>query len=138
VSKLLLHPGWLVGTEVKHGEINILKELEPEMVEQQLADNGPALHSLRKTKRVRYQMEVFSDFYSEILQGLSSRCESRPRNFGSDARQFRFSRVLTDVLQSKINLLPWLNNWRRQVTNLAAVATLQQQYLNLETRKKLS
>ncbi|MBV8885767.1 MAG: CHAD domain-containing protein, partial [Chroococcidiopsidaceae cyanobacterium CP_BM_RX_35] len=47
VSKLLLHPGWLVGTEVKKGEIDIPKQLSPQMVEQQLAAQGPVLHSLR-------------------------------------------------------------------------------------------
>jgi len=54
-----------VGTEVNQGEINILKELEPEMVEQQLAAQGPALHSLRGKPRRTLSDGGICDFYSE-------------------------------------------------------------------------
>jgi len=98
-----------VGTEVKHRLTSL--ELEPEMVEQQLADNGPALHSLRKeTKRVRYQMEVLA------TSTLNPYIIWPSRNFGSDARQLRLAEFLTDVgLKLNVCFPPWLNNWRRQV-----------------------
>ena len=139
VSKLLLHPGWLVGTEVKHGEINILRELKPKMVEQQLADNGPSLHSLRKeTKRIRYQMEVFSDFYSGSYKIYLQDVKAIQEILGQMQDSFVLAEFLTDVLQSKIKrLLPTLAEQLTQTSYQAwhQWQPLQQQYLNLETRK---
>ncbi|BAY25222.1 CHAD domain-containing protein [Calothrix sp. NIES-2100] len=66
VSQFFLHPGWLVGTEFVKSELKIHHGWEAEKVEQQLTSQGEILHSLRKqAKRVRYQMELFSDLYSE-------------------------------------------------------------------------
>ena len=137
VSKLLLHPGWLVGTEVKEGEINIL-ELEPEMVEQQSAI-APVLHSLRKaTKRTRYQMEVFSDFYGDSYGAYLKEVKAIQEVLGQMQDTFVLAEFLTDVLQSEIkSLLPTLTEQLAQ-TNYQAWQQwqpLQQRYLNLETRK---
>ncbi len=64
VSHLLLHPGWLVGTKAENAEIQPLRNMSHEAIEQELALHGNLLHSLRKqTKRVRYQMELFTNFY---------------------------------------------------------------------------
>lgn len=139
VSKLLLHPGWLVGTEVKEGEIDILKELGPEMVKQQLATQGLALHSLRKeTKRIRYQMEVFSDFYGESYNAYLQDVKAIQEILGQMQDSFVLEEFLTDVLQSKIkSLLPTLASQLAQTSYQAwqQWQPLQQRYLNLETRK---
>lgn len=139
LSKLLLHPGWLVGTEVKKGEIDIVKHLEPEMVEQQLAAQGAALHSLRKeTKRIRYQMEVFSEFYGESYAAYLKDVKAIQENLGQMQDSFVLAEFLTDVLHSKIkNLLPTLANQLAQTSYQAwqEWQPLQQRYLNLETRK---
>ena len=139
VSKLLLHPGWLVGTEVKKGEVDILKQLEPEMVKQQLADQGSALHSLRKeTKRIRYQMEVFSDFYSEPYVAYLEDVKAIQEILGQIQDSFVLAEFLTDVLHSKIkSLLPTLAEQLAQTSYQAwqQWQPLQQRYLNLETRK---
>lgn len=64
VSKLFLHPGWLVGVSAKNGEISFTNTLTLGELGELLAEQGLMLHSLRKeAKRVRYQMELFTEFY---------------------------------------------------------------------------
>ncbi|QIR36501.1 CHAD domain-containing protein [Tolypothrix sp. PCC 7910] len=66
VSQFLLHPGWLVGTEVVESQFKVRTDWGAKKVEQHLANEGEKLHSLRKqAKRVRYQMDLFADLYSE-------------------------------------------------------------------------
>lgn len=58
ISELFLHPGWHVGrTQTDFISLEILEEI--------LNKQGKLLHSLRKqTKQVRYQMDLFTGFYS--------------------------------------------------------------------------
>ncbi|AFZ03056.1 CHAD domain-containing protein [Calothrix sp. PCC 6303] len=59
LSRLLLHPGLLVGTKVADDA----KQTE---IEQEITANSEALHSLRKqAKHLRYQMELFVELYDE-------------------------------------------------------------------------
>ncbi|WP_250121713.1 CHAD domain-containing protein [Chroococcidiopsis sp. CCMEE 29] len=138
VSKLLLHPGWLVGTDIKQGEIEVLEE-SPEKVEQLLADQGEVLHSLRKaTKRIRYQMEVFSDFYGSSYQAYLNDMKTIQEILGQIQDSFVLAEFLTAALQSKIkNSLPTLAHQLAQTRYPAwqKWQTLQQRYLNLEIRK---
>lgn len=89
ISQLLIHPAWLVGVtwssadefdqeklgqDCSSGGSNGLieatclgnhQEPDPEELQRQ----GSVLHELRKqTKRVRYQMELFTDFFGEDYQ----------------------------------------------------------------------
>lgn len=138
VSKLFLHPGWLVGTKVKKGEIDIHKDLQPETL-QQLTDRGTALHSLRKeTKRLRYQMEVFSNFYSESYEAYLQDVKTIQEILGQMQDSLVLAEFLTDVSQSELkSLLPTLTEQLTQTSYQAwqQWQPLQQQYLNLETRK---
>lgn len=138
VSNLLLHPGWLVGTTVKEGEIDVLR-VEPEIVEQQLAGQGAVLHSLRKeTKRVRYQMEVFSDFYGSTYQAYLEDVKAIQALLGEIQDTVVLSEFLTDVMASKIkSVFPTLAEQLAQASYKAwqQWQTLQQRYLNLEIRK---
>ncbi len=139
VSKLFLHPGWLVGTEVKEGEIGILKELSPEMVEQQLAEQGLVLHSLRKeAKRIRYQMEVFADFYGSDYEAYLEDVKAIQGILGQIQDGFVLAEFLTDALKSEIKtILPTLASSLAQTSYAAwqQWQTLQQRYLNPETRR---
>jgi CHAD domain-containing protein len=57
-SRLLLHPGWLVGIDCQKTDIETL-----------LQKQGIVLHELRKeAKRSRYNMELFTEFYGDIYQ----------------------------------------------------------------------
>ena len=139
VSKLLLHPGWLVGTEVKEGEIDILKELAPETVEQQLATQGPMLHSLRKeTKRIRYQMEVFSDFYGESYDAYLKDVKAIQGILGQIQDSFVLAEFLTNALNSEIKtVLPTLASSLAQTSYEAwqQWQPLQQRFLSSEIRQ---
>lgn len=138
VSNLLLHPGWLVGTTVKEGEIDVLR-VEPEIVEQQLAEQGAVLHSLRKeTKRLRYQMEVFSDFYGSTYEAYLEDVKAIQALLGEIQDTVVLSEFLTDAMESKIkSVFPTLAEQLAQASYKAwqQWQTLQQRYLNLEIRK---
>lgn len=138
VSQLLLHPGWLVGTEVKDGEIHILQDLSPAMVEQQLADDGPLLHDLRKeAKRTRYQMEVFSDFYGDTYNTYLEEVKRIQSILGQIQDSFILSEFMTDSLRSEMK--SHLPNLANQLTGANYQSwqewqSIHQRYLNPETR----
>ncbi|MFM6192915.1 MAG: CHAD domain-containing protein [Planktothrix sp.] len=70
ISELFLHPGWHIGyTQIDSISLKILEEI--------LNKQGKLLHSLRRqTKQVRYQMDLFTGFYSskylDYLEGLKA------------------------------------------------------------------
>jgi CHAD domain-containing protein len=69
ISKLFLHPGWLVGVKLEEGECLMAENLTAEEVENILNNQGTTLHDLRKeAKRSRYQMELFTQFYGDDYQ----------------------------------------------------------------------
>lgn len=137
VSKLLLHPGWLVGTEVKQGEISY-QELTPQKVEKVLAQ-GVELHNLRKaTKRIRYQMEVFEEFYSGSYQVYLKDMKSVQEILGQIQDGFVLSEFMTDTLN--LDMEKSLPSLAEQLSHKSYQAwlkwqTLQRRYLNLEIRK---
>lgn len=139
ISKLLLHPGWLVGTQVKEGEIDIPKKLKPEIVEQKLAEQGPLLHSLRKqAKRIRYQMEVFQDFYGDAYKAYLQDVKTIQEILGKIQDSFVLAEFLEDTLESKLKkTLPTLATQLSQQSYEAwqQWQSLQQKFLKLETRK---
>jgi CHAD domain-containing protein len=62
VSRLLLHPGWLIGVEMVEGNVKLSENLDQNAVEDLLAKQGKILHDLRKeAKRTRYNMELFTE-----------------------------------------------------------------------------
>ncbi|BAZ09277.1 CHAD domain-containing protein [Calothrix sp. NIES-4071] len=75
VSHFFLHPGWQFGMPLGNGSgvstsASLLRSYPKGMTsvqtEQNLDSNHEVLHSLRKqAKRLRYQMELFSEFYGE-------------------------------------------------------------------------
>ena len=69
VSRLLLHPGWIVGVKFERGEMQFADGLSEIQVETLLEDQGVIVHDLRKeVKRSRYNLELFSQFYGEHYQ----------------------------------------------------------------------
>lgn len=142
VSKLWLHPGWLVGTEISADEpemITVQKYLEPKVVAQILAERGELLHDLRKeAKRVRYQMELFTDFYGPAYAGYLQDVQSLQEILGRIQDSAVLADVLADVLGSKQkDKLPTLV----AQLNLTAYEawqewqTLQERYLTTQTRQ---
>jgi CHAD domain-containing protein len=131
VSKLLLHPGWLVGSDAKIVEL--------ELVEKILAKQGESLHSLRKeTKRIRYQMEVFSDFYGENYAGYLQDIKAIQEILG----KIQDSNVLTEFLKEALadnieHSVPTLTFELAKVNHDAwqQWQNLQTKYLSVDVRK---
>lgn len=131
VSKLLLDPGWLLGSNIKEAEI--------ETVEKLLAEEGEVLHSLRKQiKRTRYQMEVFSDFYGEAYTAYLEDVKSIQEVLG----KIQDGAVLADFLKKSSDKevkhsTPTLAS-QLALTSYEAWQqwqNLQQRYLNVDVRK---
>ncbi len=136
-SSFLLHPGWLVGTQTSGLEIVVPKDWEAQNIEQELATSGEVLHSLRKqAKRLRYQMELFTDLYSESYEAYVEEVKSIQEILGSIQDNVVLSEWLVDVFKSKSHSLP------RGLTALLAKnrdelwqqwQLLQKRYLKAET-----
>jgi CHAD domain-containing protein len=112
VSVFFLHPGWLVGTQVAESEVKIYSDWEPEKIEKYLTSEGSNLHDLRKqAKRVRYQMELFSDFYGESYATYIAEVKTIQDILGSIQDSVVMGEWLTDVFKSEFHThLPTLAN----------------------------
>lgn len=139
VSQLFLHPAWLVGAKIGDGKIDVPSALNSEIVVQLLNAHGDILHSLRKqAKRVRYQMELFTDFYGPTYKDYLKDIKEIQSLLGEIQDSFVLAEFLTDNLDSKItDKLPRLAT---QLTENRYQAwqkwqSLQQRYLNHQARK---
>lgn len=141
VSALLLHPAWLIGISKSSetGEIQPIKDMTPTAIDRALATSGDTMHDLRKqTKRVRYQMELFADFYGatyaaylkdmKALQEILGEIQdgvvlgeflTKAKGNGSDSLPPKFAQQLADSRYEA-----W-HKWQ----------TLQVRYLNLQIRQ---
>ncbi|MBD2431461.1 MULTISPECIES: CHAD domain-containing protein [Fischerella] len=113
VSDFLLNPGWLVGTEIEGNQIVVLHNWEAKKIEKELATNGKTLHSLRKqAKRIRYQMELFSDFYGETYTAYIAELKSIQDILGSIQDSMVLAEWLEGIFESEI---------QTQIPNVAAL-----------------
>lgn len=138
VSSLLLHPGWLIGTQLVNSEVVIFTDWTPEKLEEQLATEGETLHNLRKqAKRVRYQMELFTELYGESFAAHIAEVKSIQEILGAMQDSMVLAEWLLDIFKSETR------------THLAGLTTLlaenryqlwqqwqpiQERYLKAETR----
>ncbi|WP_375505614.1 CHAD domain-containing protein [uncultured Nostoc sp.] len=138
VSSFLLHPAWLVGTEFVESEVIIQKNWKPEKIEKQLTTEGEIIHSLRKeAKRIRYQMELFTDLYGESYAVYLTEVKNIQEILGTMQDSAVLTDWLTDVFKSEI---------QTELPTLAALLTenryqswqkwqpLQERYLKAETK----
>lgn len=137
VSKLFLHPAWLVGAKIEAGEIEIPQNLDSEQVRQLLITHSDSVHSLRKqAKRVRYQMELFTDFYDDTYKNYLKDIKEIQSLLGEIQDSFVLGAFLADIdaeFMVKSPMSTQLTETRYQVWQKWQV--LQQRYLNPETRK---
>ena len=104
VSIFLLHPGWLVGTNLIDSEVKICTNWEPEKIEQELKAEGESIHNLRKqAKRVRYQMELFSDLYSDAYAAYITEVKSIQDILGNMQDSVVMGEWLADLFKSEID-----------------------------------
>ncbi|MEB3277468.1 MAG: CHAD domain-containing protein [Lyngbya sp.] len=111
VSKLFLHPGWQVGMEQLQNGSNPTNistpngsdPLSAKTVELILQAEGEKLHDLRKqVKRVRYQMNLFTDFYGTTYSAYLQDMKDIQEYLGHIQDSEVLESVLTDVLKSDI------------------------------------
>jgi CHAD domain-containing protein len=139
--QLFLHPGWLVGTIIHGKKITLLPIENAEAVNQQCLQFGDLLHGLRKqTKQVRYQAELFSDFYGvSYLQKIES-FKTTQDILG----QIQDHLVMRQFLESTLNadlaeVLPTVAQviQQDQIALWQSWQPIQQRYLSLEFRQVL-
>ncbi|MGI8500603.1 MAG: CHAD domain-containing protein [Hassallia sp.] len=138
VSSLLLDAGWLVGTQVEKAKVVIHKGLKAEKIEKELATNGEMLHTLRKqAKRVRYQMELFTELYAESYSIYVADVKNIQDILGSIQDSVVLGQWLTDVFESEIETkLPTFANLlaENRYQLWQQWQPLQERYLKPETR----
>jgi len=138
VSNFLLHPGWLVGTQFVDSEVKIQKNWEPEKIEQQLIIEGKILHSLRKeAKRIRYQMELFTDLYGESYAASITEVKTIQEILGTMQDSVVLAEWLADIFKSEIQAqLPTLTNLltENRYQSWQQWQPLQERYLKTETK----
>jgi len=104
ISSFLLHPGLLVGTHLVDSEIKIRTDWEADKVEEQLNTKGETIHSLRKqAKRVRYQMELFTELYSESYAAYITEVKSIQDILGNIQDSMVMGEWLVEIFKSELN-----------------------------------
>ena len=139
IAQLLLHPGWLVGVELKAGTARFLEMPNPNAVEQ-LKREEPILHDLRKlAKKNRYSLELFSQFYDDTYQHYLKQIEQIQEVLGQIQDCYVLRKILEKSLKSAI---------AKKMPELAALLsktryekwqewqTLQKQFLEDRTRNE--
>ncbi|RCJ28244.1 metal-binding protein [Nostoc sp. ATCC 43529] len=138
VSNFLLHPGWLIGTEFVESELKIQKNWEREKIEQQLTTEGEVLHSLRKeAKRIRYQMELFTELYGESYAAYLTEVKNIQEILGTMQDSAVLGEWLEDIFKAEIQTqLPTLANLltENRYQSWQQWQPLQERYLKTETR----
>ncbi|MBE9128091.1 MULTISPECIES: CHAD domain-containing protein [unclassified Coleofasciculus] len=141
VSNFFLHPAWLVGVKLQSGEIEVKSDLSSENVMQLLSTHAETVHDLRKqAKRVRYQMELFTEFYDSTYQDHVKSVKAIQGLLGQIQDSFVLVEFLcknlnTDVTVELPTLGKQLKETRYQIWQ--EWQFLQQQYLNAKVRKDL-
>lgn len=112
LSQFLLHPGFLVGTEFVGTEIKIYTDWSADKVEKYLINKGATLHDLRKqAKRLRYQMELFTELYAESYTAYIADVKSIQDILGNIQDSVVMGEWLMDIYESEIHTkLPKLAN----------------------------
>ncbi|TAE59362.1 MAG: CHAD domain-containing protein [Nostocales cyanobacterium] len=141
ICKFLLHPAWMFGTEIDDSAVINTTDWTPEELEKNLQQYGENLHDLRKqAKRVRYQMELFTDLYDETFTVHISHVKNIQGMLGQIQDSMVLNQWLTNIFHSKTEeKLSGLN------TLLAANRyqlwqqwqPMKLQYLSLENKRSL-
>ena len=140
VSCFLLHPGWLIGTKVEENKVVVSTDFDEKKVEKQLLSSSQNLHDLRKqAKRLRYQLDLFTDLYGEGFANYLALVKIIQVILGSMQDSIVLDEWLQDMLSSKINSqLPTLATLlkKNRYDSWQQWQSLQQRFLTLEARQE--
>lgn len=138
ISQLLLHSGWLFGTTERSAQITIPKKIRPCILDKQLEQQGEVLHDLRKQfKRVRYQTELFTEFYGSAFKKQVQNFQTTQEVLGQIQDDLVLQEFLTAQLETDVErVLPTLAQQMQQqrVKAWQTWQPIQQRYLDLEFR----
>jgi CHAD domain-containing protein len=110
LSRLLLHPGWLVGLDSSLAETNNAAA-SSDLINQWLDTHGIPLHDLRKQiKRTRYQAEFFTEFYGDDYQAWVNELQQAQELLG----QLQDCWVLSEFLATELG-----EQWKQSCPMLA-------------------
>jgi CHAD domain-containing protein len=138
-GKLLLHPGWLLGTHFEKGEPQFSHKLNKKQIEKLLTNEGIVLHELRKeAKRSRYNMELFTQFYGDSYQDYLQDIKQLQSVLGEIQDCFVLGEFLTGVFAEDFS--EEMQNLAKQITEIRYQkwqewGELQHKFLNAKTRK---
>ncbi|MEL4895116.1 CHAD domain-containing protein [Crocosphaera sp. Alani8] len=139
VSQLMLYPGWLVGFKVESQGSNFSAQLSQKEVESLLDKNELVLHDLRKVaKRTRYNMELFSQFYSENYETYLKDIKNIQTILGDIQDSFVLCEFLNNIFDKNIlNKMPAFSNilQENRYHKWQEWEGLQQKFFNSEIRK---
>ena len=139
VSQLMLHPGWLVGFKVESQGSNFSAQLSQKEVESLLDKNELVLHDLRKVaKRTRYNMELFSQFYSENYETYLKDIKNIQTILGDIQDSFVLCEFPNNIFDKNIlNKMPAFSNilQENRYHKWQEWEGLQQKFFNSEIRK---
>jgi CHAD domain-containing protein len=141
ISNLLLHPGWLVGTQYISGEVLVSEHPSTETVKKWLDRQSETLHDLRKQiKQVRYQTEFFTEFYGSSYEQQTEDLQAVQEVLG----QIQDYAVLKAFLRTTLKA-----SWQQDLPTLAqrleheqislwqTWQPIQQRYLSINFRQHL-
>ncbi|MBW4525435.1 MAG: CHAD domain-containing protein [Phormidium tanganyikae FI6-MK23] len=139
ISSILLHPAWLIGAEFEFDH-KVFAPITSESIREQLKQDE-LLHDLRKQmKRLRYQTELFTDFYREAYKAQVDEFRQVQEVLG----QIQDSVVLQNFLdkyldQSIEKLCPIFSNQfdQKRTISWKEWRSLQEKYLDSEFRIRL-
>ncbi|HTL89163.1 MAG TPA: CHAD domain-containing protein [Leptolyngbya sp.] len=139
ISGILLHPAWLTGVKFQSHE-TVFSPITLDFIQEQLK-HGEQLHDLRKKmKRVRYQTELFTDFYDEAYIEQAKEFQQIQAVLG----QIQDSVILQNFLDKKLDqsiekCCPIFSNRLEQQRTIAwkEFRSLQEKYLDSEFRAQL-
>ena len=119
-------------------KVVIAADLDEKKVDKQLLASSENLHDLRKqAKRLRYQMELFANYYGDGYANYLAQVKDTQEVLGSMQDSVVLDEWLEGVLESKINkVLPTLVTLiaKNRYEQWLQWQSLQQRFLKLETR----
>jgi CHAD domain-containing protein len=141
VAEFLLHPGWLVGVELKEGKIEFPTVSNMEAIDRLLQLEATFLHDLRKSaKKTRYSLELFAQFYGKSYHQDLKQIEAVQEILGQIQDIHVLIEVLEKVLRSPIaEKMPELSDLllKTRYEKWQEWQVLQKQFLEIHTRQKL-
>ena len=103
ISHLLLHPGWLIGVEIIDGKIDLAGESTIKLEGDLALTEEKTLHDLRKVaKKIRYNMELFKDIYSQNYSNYLQEIEEVQEILGVMQDCYVLESFLSEVLERDI------------------------------------